>query len=243
MKLYYIFHSGFAIETKKTILIIDYFQDSNEEDESKGIVHEKLLKSDKQIYVLSTHVHADHFNPIVLSWKREIPTIRYIFSSDILEAKKAKPQEANYLESGESFKDEFITVEAFGSTDAGVSFLIKVDGKLLFHAGDLNNWHWRDDSIAEESDKTELHYLEELNKIKNRYNALDLVLFPVDQRMKSNYYLGAQQFIESIKTNYFAPMHFTLDYNGANAFEKVAKANNTNFLAIHNRGEEFKLNL
>ena len=243
MKLYYIFHSGFAFETEDTIIIIDYYQDSTENKPHEGIVHNRLLKSDKQIYVLSTHVHADHFNPIILDWKKEIPNIRYIFSKDILEAKKAKANEATYLDSGDHYEDENLEIDVFGSTDAGVSFLIKIDNKTLFHAGDLNNWHWKDESEPQFSAEAEAFYLNELSKISEKYTAVDIALFPVDQRLQTDYYLGAQQFIEAIKTKLFAPMHFGIDYKGANAFKKVAEAHNTEFLSIHKRGEEFTLNL
>ena len=40
-----------------------------------------------------------------------------------------------------------IKVKAYGSTDAGVSFLVTTSGgRKIFHAGDLNDWHWQDDS-------------------------------------------------------------------------------------------------
>ena len=35
-----------------------------------------------------------------------------------------------------------VTVKAFKSTDEGVAFLIEAEGKVLYHAGDLNNWVW-----------------------------------------------------------------------------------------------------
>ena len=46
------------------------------------------------------------------------------------------------------FKDVY--VKAYGSTDIGISFLVKVDGLTIFHAGDLNWWHWKEDSLEEQ---------------------------------------------------------------------------------------------
>ena len=38
-----------------------------------------------------------------------------------------------------------VKIKAFGSTDIGISFLVSVDGVDIFHAGDLNWWHWWDE--------------------------------------------------------------------------------------------------
>ena len=55
MTLTYIFHSGFVLETEKSILIFDYWLDLN------GVVS-PFLKKDKPVYVFSSHFHEDHFN-------------------------------------------------------------------------------------------------------------------------------------------------------------------------------------
>lgn len=42
MKLTYIYHSGFAIETDSCNIVIDFFKDS--ESLKKGVVHDIILK-------------------------------------------------------------------------------------------------------------------------------------------------------------------------------------------------------
>ena len=83
MTLDYIYHSGFAIEGENFTIIIDYYRDSDGEND--GIVHDSLLHRAGKLYVLSTHSHSDHFNPEILEWKQHRPDIQYIFSRDILE--------------------------------------------------------------------------------------------------------------------------------------------------------------
>ena len=61
MTLTYIFHSGFVLETDKSILIFDYWLDLN------GVVP-PFLKKDKPVYVFSSHFHEDHFNSAI--WGR-----------------------------------------------------------------------------------------------------------------------------------------------------------------------------
>ena len=41
-------------------------------------------------------------------------------------------------------------MRAFRSTDQGVSFLAEAGGTRVFHAGDLNFWHWRAESTPAE---------------------------------------------------------------------------------------------
>ena len=150
MKLDYIYHSGFAIEADGITVIIDYYKDSSEEAPDRGIVHDHLLKKPGTLYVLSSHFHPDHFNRDILSWKEQWPDIRYIFSKDILKHRRATAEDAVYINKGDVYEDENIRIEAFGSTDVGISFLIDLQGVRLFHAGDLNNWHWSEESTPQE---------------------------------------------------------------------------------------------
>lgn len=55
MKLDYIYHSGFAIEADDVTVIIDYYQDSSEDNFEKGIVHDYLLHKTGRMYVLASH--------------------------------------------------------------------------------------------------------------------------------------------------------------------------------------------
>jgi len=158
MKVTYIYHSGFAIEYQDITIIIDYFRDSGNK-RNEGVVHEQLLNRSGKLYVLSSHVHPDHFNSEVLKWKEKRPDIQYVFSKDILDAGKAKIKDAIYLNKLDVYQDDLLKIKAFGSTDIGISFLIELGGKKIFHAGDLNNWHWKEESTLEEIKEAEDNYL------------------------------------------------------------------------------------
>ena len=111
----------------------------------------------------------------------------------------------------------------------------------IFHAGDLNNWHWSEESTEEEIRKANGDFLAEVKYLKQQTPAIDLVLFPVDRRMGKDYMKGAKQFIEQIKTTIFVPMHFSEDYEGGNAFRSIAEANGCHFISITHRGETFDI--
>lgn len=164
MELIYIYHSGFALLGDGFTVIMDYYRDSEDGQAQsdlnrlmdgvfrepgngmpEGIVHSELLRRPGKLYVLASHFHPDHFNKAVLQWREIRPDIIFIFSKDILRHRRAQKEDAVWLKKGEEYKDETLTVRAFGSTDVGVSFLLQADGKKIFHAGDLNNWHWMDE--------------------------------------------------------------------------------------------------
>lgn len=241
MKLDYIYHSGFAIEADGVTVIIDYYKDSSEKVSGKGIVHDYLLKRPGILYVLCSHFHPDHFNREILSWKALRPDIRYLFSKDILKHRRTSADEATYLSKGDIYEDEHIRIQAFGSTDIGISFLIDLQGKRLFHAGDLNNWHWSEESTPQEICKAEGDFLAEVRALKQIAPVMDVAMFPVDSRIGKGYMRGAEQFAEQIKIAIFVPMHFGEDYQGGNAFCQLAKERGCCFLSITNRGESFEL--
>lgn len=236
MKLTYIYHSGFAIEGDGFTIIIDYYKDSSG-NEKEGIVHNTLLKKEGKLYILSTHSHADHFNNEVLKWKYEHPNTIYIFSRDIRKYRKAKEKDAIYLDKLDTYKDDTLYIKAFGSTDLGISFLIKIKDKTIFHAGDLNNWHWNEESTHEEIQEAESAYNKELNLLAENVKHLDLAIFPIDPRLGKDYMKGAEQFIKTIKTDIFVPMHFGEEYKSSEAFAPIAKASNTRYIAWKERGE------
>ena len=233
MKLTYLFHSGFAIEGEQFMMILDFFRDTKE-----AFVRQALTSFSGRIYVLASHWHIDHFNPDIMRWKQTRPDIRYIFSPDIREMKQnLNFSDVVFLEKGQTWKDNSLRIQAFGSTDVGSSFLIEAEGKLIFHAGDLNNWHWNEESTPEESQACERDFLNEVAYLAETTTQLDLAMFPVDPRQGKDYMLGAKQFVERIQTGVFAPMHFGSSYEKAQAFQTIAQDAGCRFIGWNSTGE------
>lgn len=232
MSLTYIYHSGFVIETDRCIVVMDYYKDPAD-------AMPRFLDTGKRMYVLSSHFHPDHFNPDIFNWRKRHADTLYILSKDILRHRRARREDATaWLTKGSMFEDGFIRVKAYGSTDSGVSFLIDIDGKRIFHAGDLNNWHWTDESTAEEAAKAEAMYLGELKDMRKDVSRLDIAFFPVDARIGSGYMRGAEQFVDMIHTSLFVPMHFTANGVGsANAFAPFVESKGGMMWTIKKEGE------
>lgn len=237
MKLIYLHHSGFAILANTFTIIIDYNEDSI--SENQGILHNELLKRKGKMYVLASHFHADHFNNNIMKWKEQKEDITYILSRDIYKRRKIGKEEAIWLKKGETYEDSNIKVKAFGSTDVGISFIIETEGKTIFHAGDLNNWHWMDESSEDEWKRDEKRFIDEIGQIKKEYNKIDLAMFPIDPRLGKEYMRGGIQFIEAINTSIFIPMHFWNDFASANKFQTYAREHGVSSPDIKYRGQEF----
>lgn len=260
MELIYIYHSGFALLGEGFTVIMDYYRDTEDghaqaalyglmngvRDENaqaipKGVVHEELLDRPGRMYVLASHFHPDHFNREVLEWRERRPDVVYLFSKDILRHRRAEKGDAVWLKKGEMYEDGTLKVRAFGSTDVGVSFLLEVEGKKIFHAGDLNNWHWMDESTEAEWKGAEKNFLHELDDLLAYTREVDVAMFPVDPRLGKEYMRGAGQFVEKIKTHIFVPMHFTPEYAKANAFRTFAESCGTQFVALTHTGQRIKI--
>jgi L-ascorbate metabolism protein UlaG (beta-lactamase superfamily) len=240
MTVTYIYHSCYLIEFDEFSLLFDFYEDALREDGTYWIA-DYLLNKDEDLYVFCTHSHSDHFNPEILSWRDNKSNIRYIFSDELLESKCTDVNAAVYLKKEEYFKDHRIKVKAFGSTDIGCSFMIRYNDQLLFHSGDLNNWHWRDEVSAEEALTYENNFLCELELITEKSDKLYLAMFPIDPRLGKDFMLGGEQFISRIKTDYLVPMHFGENYDKVNQFKEIAAENDCVYLSITKRGQSFNL--
>lgn len=189
VKVEYLSHSGYIVETDRIILIFDYV---------KGILPSKYLKSDKQCCFFISHHHSDHFSESVFSYKKTIVMSDDIKLDAFFNVFKVKP--------GDMLVCDQISVKVFGSTDEGVSFLVSDGDVNIFHAGDLNNWHWKDESTQEEVDAAEKAFLDIVDQVAEF--PIDVAMFPVDDRMGSAFDLGARQFIDRCKPTHLFPMHF-----------------------------------
>ena len=229
MKIKYINHSGFLIEDETSALMIDCCGISKDSPELREL-------TDKCLYVLASHVHKDHFDHKIMSFRR--PSLKWILSSDIKQKVSVKDN-IFFLSKGDVYRDERVTIKAYGSTDEGISFYIETGGKKIFHAGDLNNWHWNEEETPEDAAKNEKMFLDELALIAKEVPELDAAMFPVDSRLGRDYTRGAEQFLGSVKTGLFIPMHFWDDIKAARAFKGVAEQRGCRFADIRAAGDVF----
>ena len=262
MTLTYIFHSGFVLETEQSILVFDYWMDPS------GVM-DGVLRSEKPMYVFSSHFHEDHFTKDIFEWKKLREGITYILSKDIYKHRRASKEDADvWLAKGGMWSDDTISVWALGSTDSGVSWIVETEGHRIFHAGDLNNWYAKflsDDNPDQERYSFEMEevfnpiahekqFLGELKDIRKVADSFDVVMFPIDGRVgrsssarllpegrKNGYTLGGRQFIERFKVGLFVPMHFTTGFQSSWRMKEFTDEKDITFWEINREGETIEI--
>ena len=198
MNITYIHHSGFLVETDRFYYLFDY---------EKG--HLPEMDPAKPIFVLSSHSHGDHYNPEIFPLLKSLgmQDIRAVLSDDI-EAPKdipthtVSPRQTYTL--GENLK-----LTTFRSTDLGVAFLIEDDGKILYHAGDLNDWVWDEESEDWNAQMTadyhsEIQHLAEILHGRE----IDTAFVVLDPRQEKDYDRGLRYFLENVAAKQVFPMHY-----------------------------------
>ena len=217
--IYYIYHSGFVLELEKSILIFDFYRiPTDKKNEEESFISKFIKRTDKKVYVFSSHSHSDHFNKEILKWLNLNENIKYILSDDI---KIHKHKNFYFTKEGDSFELDNLKISTFGSTDLGSSFYVNVEDKNLFHSGDLPLWHWEDDTLEEEKTMYDA-YMSELEKIK-KLDRIDIAFVPVDPRLGVNTLEGVELFYKVLKPKLIVPMHFSDDYSQMKNFIEAFK--------------------
>lgn len=219
-KLYYIYHSCFAVETLNYFIIFDYFKMPPQQKNDDISLKEKVLKTDKKVIILSSHSHHDHFNKDIFKWENINSPIIYILSNDIF----IENIKNNYfiVDKNTVLNIDKINVETYNSTDIGVSFLIEVDKIKIFHAGDLNWWYWKDDTDNEKQIMRDL-FQETIDKI-SKTSTIDIAFFPIDPRLEEFCFLGGEYFADKVHPQIMIPMHFDENFLITEEFkERISK--------------------
>ncbi|MBO7608715.1 MAG: MBL fold metallo-hydrolase [Muribaculaceae bacterium] len=205
MKITCIGHSGFAIESddKSVTLIFDYYTDN-------AHVLEPILQRAQNIYVFVSHSHRDHLSYDIFDWQHHYPIARYIIANECRRKLKRSINLDNmpvtFLHHDEDWQDERIHVHAFNSTDAGVCFMVDIDGKRIFHAGDFTCWDMAEnDEAASRKAKGDFEVI--LSAIAQHTSAIDVVMMPVVPNIGGDFAYGARRLLNTVNCDLFIPMH------------------------------------
>ena len=202
MKVQLITHSSVLVELKKHLLLFDYF--------GQGHLN---LKTNKPLYIFNSHAHSDHYAPAIFNIKH--PKKKYILSNDI------KPQQDAFMMGPhESLDIDDLHIKTLFSTDQGVAFVVEVEDKKIYFAGDLNDWHWQEDNEQDHLDNIYQHdtYLKELSYISRDH--FDIAFVPVDKRLDEHYIDGLREFDQNVKAKYIMPIHYFGHYEISEKLKK-----------------------
>ena len=226
MKVWYLDHSAAAVKTENHLLLFDLFDGVLHPQVGKGLeegfISPKQLKGEN-ILVFISHEHEDHFHPDVFKLKQQGLSVRYVLPEE-LDALYGGGKEDVFMESGQTQKCRDFTVTAFESTDIGLAYLIEVDGKLIYHGGDLNCWNWKgEDEFNLDQEK---RYEEQMNCLKKVLNgrAVDLAFAAADPRMDEEHrFCGIRSLMEHADIKALVPIHLWGDFSVCSQLRELAK--------------------
>lgn len=231
LQITYLDHSGFAVRSRSTLLIFDDAQGLAGEGDSlaNGRITRELLESvDRTVYFVS-HSHEDHYHPDIFKLSNA-GLVHYVLGHDV-----PLDHGGHRMFRGDTLSLAGAEITAHDSTDEGVSFLVKIDGWTLFHAGDLNLWHWREESTYKEIEQAERAYLDAVAPLLGE--AIDVAFFPLDPRMGQQYDAGAQHFLMHVKPRVMIPMHWWKRADVAIDFARRNQTKHVEILALTAPGQ------
>jgi len=197
VKIIHLYHSGILIETEENQLFFDVISDVK-----------NIIDRSKNVFFFVTHAHADHYMPEIFYYRSN--RTNYILSDDV----NCDPaQNIMFVKPNRIYQLGEMEILTYASTDKGVAFLVKIDGKVIFHAGDLNWWHW-ENSTEENQKEEELNYKKIVDAIEDNY--IDYAFVPVDDRLGEAYYYAAKYFLDTKKIGSLIPIHFRENFHICN---------------------------
>lgn len=227
-QLYFIQHSSFLYVGEGCLLLFDYY--------GAGDVLSLLDRLPKYpLYIFCSHSHGDHYSPVVHTLFKNYPEqVRYIFHQEVWESVPEEYRDdIRFLNTEEEITIDGLKVRALGSTDAGGSFYVEENGLRLFHAGDLNNWHWNEEASPYYIQLYEEAWQKELTLAQEHISGLELLMFPTDLRLGKDFLKGLEQFLGVIPTKYIVPMHLNGVLEDYRVIKKECQKHHTQLLIPH----------
>ena len=228
------YHSGFSVAGGDTLLVFDYWRGEEGELTEDLQLTPARIRSFAHVIVFISHEHIDHFDPVVFSWK-DLTDVSYIVSSDMPVGTRGKR-----MAPGDVYAPvDGVNITAYDSTDLGVSFLVDFRGLRLFHAGDLNFWHWREESTMQDIEEADAEFRKAVAPLSAA--RIDVAFFPVDPRQGTMYEAGANYFILTVKPRILIPMHYFHRADVALEYARTATCRSTEVIAMPVYGESMTL--
>lgn len=213
MRVTFLEHSGFLVETGSAALLFDWW---------KGEL--PAVAPGVPLCVFVSHWHEDHFSPRVFCLDDGAREVRFVLGHGIRLSERnlerwgvsqGTAEKCRVLRGGERCALPWCGVEALSSTDEGVAFLVSVDGKTVFHAGDLNWWHWEGEDKAWNHNMA-ANFKRFAEPLRGR--RIDLAMLPLDSRLGEAGFWGPKYFLELAEIRTFLPMHQWGDFGFTGMF-------------------------
>ena len=236
MQVTFLNHSGFLVELEQVLLLFDWWK------------HPLPPLPDKPLLVFASHSHEDHFKPEIFALDDGSRTTRFLLGNDIKLSRRhcalwglteETISHCQRLCGGKQVSPlPDITVETLPSTDAGVAFVVCAEGKTLYHAGDLNWWHWEGEPDPWNPNMAH-DYKRFLAPLSDR--VIDLAMVPLDPRLQQAEDWGLVYFLEQTQTKHVLPMHQWGDFAATDRFLEKHPQWAPLLLPIRAEGQQFRI--
>lgn len=145
--IWYLNHCGFAVKTANHLLIFDYWNRGAAPDEPNmyngHIDTGELAGQDVTVFV--THDHTDHYDTMIYDWADKVDNISYVYGFNPEESRVHADSgyhgpEYTYIPPRGEREIDGMKITTIAANDAGVGYVVEVDGVTLYHAGDHAGW-------------------------------------------------------------------------------------------------------
>lgn len=186
----YLFHSGWAVQTRNHLLIFDYTEPLPPPGRAARIPRsvEPAEIADRNVTVFVSHAHSDHFFTDVLKWRDAVKAIRYVWGWEGVGA----PEDIRFGRERRVVEDrglEILNIHHEGDGIPESAFLVRVDGLTIFHAGDHGSSRGMKDPV----------FGDNIRYLAGRAPELDLMFTPT--------FGGEIDAIRALKPRVVFPMH------------------------------------
>lgn len=232
----YLGHSGFYLELPTATLLFDWYQGDL-----------PAIRGNVPMYIFISHIHADHFRqevfPIAARLNHAEIFLGYDYSNPDMDAYidslPEKLSDALCCFDGEQrlySDDGKVLVRSLQSTDKGVAFLVEIEGKTIFHAGDLflmqtasqsEYMDWYTDMLMKHPGASLESYNTYLSNREKEFIGhteplrgmnIDFGMLPLDPRYGDVGYRTVEGYMQTAKFKYWAPMHLWGKYEYVDSF-------------------------
>ena len=96
--------------------------------------------------------------------------------------------------------------------------MIEVEGKRIYHSGDLNWWTWHGYETEEEYEIMTDRFKKEMSKLEGE--DIDLAMVVLDPRQGERYDWGIKYYLQKTNNKYLVPMHCWDKFEVIDRFKK-----------------------
>ena len=234
MRITYIGHSGFLAELPRCSLLFDCLAGNTPPAEETAFDIGRLpaLNPSVPLLVFASHVHHDHYSPVIWDLRKKAASVTWLLSSDIpftagvqkrLGIGKEEASRVIRVRPGQEYHVVLpeagdVRIRTLSSTDEGVAFLVQAEDRTLFHAGDLHLWLWEEEGAD---------YMAEMQANFDAFTAplgglrVDAAFLPLDGRLEEHTFDGMDAYLAKMKVSHCFPMHLWKQYDLIAQYKKT----------------------